>query len=175
MYLVLLFLYVSVVFFVEKIEVIKCLENPYSSSQIKGSCMILMIWFCSIHDNNFLWILSKILEGHVKSTMIPRRASWLKRLLTVDEAKEICRDRSIWCSVLSDYHARGNKAKRGVEFRHSIRNVFRIQRKVRNASVFMGKEGLNTSFPNFLCLPCSVQREAKKFKLFVRPPRPVPL
>ena len=48
----------------------------------------------------------KILEGrHVKSMRIPRRPC-MKRLLTVDEAKEVCRDRSVWRSVLSDYHAR---------------------------------------------------------------------
>ena len=30
----------------------------------------------------------------------------MKRLMTVDEAKEICRDRRVWRSVLSDYPAR---------------------------------------------------------------------
>ena len=50
--------------------------------------------------------VSKILvEGHVKSMRTPRRAC-MKRLMTVDEAKEICGDRSIWHSVLSDYPAR---------------------------------------------------------------------
>ena len=43
-------------------------------------------------------------EGHVKSTRTPRRAC-MKRLMTVDEAKEVCRGRSVW-SVLSDYPAR---------------------------------------------------------------------
>ena len=53
--------------------------------------------------------VSKILkEGHVKSTRTPRRAC-MKRLMTVDEAKEVCRHRSVWRSVLSDYPAR-NKA-----------------------------------------------------------------
>ena len=49
--------------------------------------------------------VSKILEeGHVKS-MRTRRA-YMKRLMTVDEAKEVCRDRSVWRSDLSDYPAR---------------------------------------------------------------------
>ena len=29
-----------------------------------------------------------------------------ERLMTVDEAKEVCRDRRVWRSVLSDYPAR---------------------------------------------------------------------
>ena len=50
--------------------------------------------------------VSKILEqGHVKNMRTPRRAC-MKRLMTVDEAKEVCRDRSVWRSVLSDYPAR---------------------------------------------------------------------
>ena len=50
--------------------------------------------------------VSKILEeGHVKSMRTLRRAC-RNRLRTVDEAKEICRDRSVWRSVLSDYPAR---------------------------------------------------------------------
>ena len=50
--------------------------------------------------------VSKILEeGHVKNIRAPRRAC-MKRLMTVDEAKEVCRDRSVWRSVLSDYTAR---------------------------------------------------------------------
>ena len=47
--------------------------------------------------------VSKILqEGHVKSMRIHRRTC-MKRLMTVDEAKEVCRDRSVWRSVFSDY------------------------------------------------------------------------
>ena len=50
--------------------------------------------------------VSKILEeGHLKSMRTPRRAC-MKRLMIVDEAKEVCRDRSVWRSVLSDYPAR---------------------------------------------------------------------
>ena len=50
--------------------------------------------------------VSKILEeGHVKSMRNPLRAC-MKRLMTVEEAKEVCRDRSVWCSILSDYSAR---------------------------------------------------------------------
>ena len=49
--------------------------------------------------------VSKILEGHVKSMRTPRRAC-MKRLMTVDEAKEVCTDRSVWRSVLSDYPER---------------------------------------------------------------------
>ena len=50
--------------------------------------------------------VSKILEeGHVKSMRTPQRAC-MKRLITVDEANEVCRDRSVWRSVLSDYPAR---------------------------------------------------------------------
>ena len=50
--------------------------------------------------------VSKILaEGHVKSMRNPRRAC-MKRWMTVDEAKEVCRDRSFWRSVLSDYPTR---------------------------------------------------------------------
>ena len=30
----------------------------------------------------------------------------LKRLMTMDEATEVCRDRSVWRSVLSDYPTR---------------------------------------------------------------------
>ena len=49
--------------------------------------------------------VSKILEeGHVKSMRTPRRAC-MRRLMTVDEAKEACKDRSVWRSVLSDYAA----------------------------------------------------------------------
>ena len=44
--------------------------------------------------------VSKILEeGHVKSMRRPQRAC-MKRLMTVYEAKEVCRDRSVWHSVL---------------------------------------------------------------------------
>ena len=50
--------------------------------------------------------VSKILEEcHVKSLRILRRAC-MKKLMTVDDAKEVCRDRSVWRSVLSDYPAR---------------------------------------------------------------------
>ena len=50
--------------------------------------------------------VSKILgEGHVKSMRTPRRAC-MKRLMTVDEAKEVRRHRSVWRYVLSDYPAR---------------------------------------------------------------------
>ena len=46
---------------------------------------------------------SKILEGgHVNSMRTPRGAR-MKSLMTVDEAKEVCRDRSVWRSVLPDY------------------------------------------------------------------------
>ena len=44
-------------------------------------------------------------EGHVKSMRTPRRAC-MKRLMTVNEAKEVCRDRSVWRSVLFDYPSR---------------------------------------------------------------------
>ena len=48
--------------------------------------------------------VSKVLEdGHVKSMRTPRSVC-MKRLMTVDEAKEVCRDRSVWRSVLSDYY-----------------------------------------------------------------------
>ena len=50
--------------------------------------------------------VSKVLEeGHVKSIRTPRRA-YMKRFMTVDEAKEVCRDYSVWRPVLSDYPAR---------------------------------------------------------------------
>ena len=50
--------------------------------------------------------VSKTLEeDHVKSTRTPRRAC-MKRLMTMDEEKEVCRDCSVWHSVLSDYPAR---------------------------------------------------------------------
>ena len=50
--------------------------------------------------------VSKILEeGHVKSMKHARRAC-MKWLMTVDEAKEVCRDHSVWRSVLSDFSAR---------------------------------------------------------------------
>ena len=50
--------------------------------------------------------VSKILEeGHVKSMKMPRRTC-MKRLMTVDEAKEVCGDRNVWRSVPSDYPAR---------------------------------------------------------------------
>ena len=48
--------------------------------------------------------VSKILEGHVKRIKALRR-SCMKRLMTVDKAKEVCRDRRVWRSVLSDYLA----------------------------------------------------------------------
>ena len=45
--------------------------------------------------------VSKILEeGHVKNMRTPRRIC-MKRLMTVDEAKEVFRDRSVWRPVLS--------------------------------------------------------------------------
>ena len=48
----------------------------------------------------------KILEkGHVKIMMTSRRAC-MKRLMKVVEAKEVCRDRSVWRSVLYDYPIR---------------------------------------------------------------------
>ena len=51
--------------------------------------------------------VSKILEeGHVKSMRTSRREGCIKKLITVDEAKEVCRDHSVWRSVLSDYPAR---------------------------------------------------------------------
>ena len=50
--------------------------------------------------------VSKILEeGHVKSTRTPRTAC-MKRLMTVDEVKEVYKDCSVWHSILSDYPAR---------------------------------------------------------------------
>ena len=43
--------------------------------------------------------VSKILEeGHVKSMRISRRAC-MKRLMTVDKAKEVCRDRSVLLGI----------------------------------------------------------------------------
>ena len=49
--------------------------------------------------------VSKILEeGDVTSMRTPGRAC-MKRLMKVDEAKEVCRDRSVRRSVLSDYPA----------------------------------------------------------------------
>ena len=39
-------------------------------------------------------VLKKLEEGHIKS--IRPRSSYMKRLMTVDEAKEVCRDRSVW-------------------------------------------------------------------------------
>ena len=49
--------------------------------------------------------VSRILkEGHIKSMR-----TCIKRLITLDEAKEECRDRSVWHSILSDYPPR-NKA-----------------------------------------------------------------
>ena len=48
--------------------------------------------------------VSKILEeGHVKSMRTLRRM--YEEVMTVYEAKEVCRDRSVWRSVLSDYPA----------------------------------------------------------------------
>ena len=45
-------------------------------------------------------LVSKLLEeSHVKSLRPPWRAC-MKRLMTVDEAKEICRDRSVWLRSL---------------------------------------------------------------------------
>ena len=50
--------------------------------------------------------VSKILEeGDVNSMRTPRRAC-MKRFMTVDEAKEVCRDRSVWRFVFYDYPAR---------------------------------------------------------------------
>ena len=50
--------------------------------------------------------VSKILEEvHVKSMRISRRAC-MKRLMTAAEAKEVCRDCSVWRFVPSDYPAR---------------------------------------------------------------------
>ena len=47
--------------------------------------------------------VSKMMEaGHVKSMRNLRRAC-MKWLMTLDEAKEVCRDRSIWHPVLSHY------------------------------------------------------------------------
>ena len=47
--------------------------------------------------------VSKTLEeGHVKSVSTPQKAC-KRRLMTVDEAKEVYRYRSAWRSVLSDY------------------------------------------------------------------------
>ena len=47
--------------------------------------------------------VSKILEeGHVKSMRTLRRAC-MKRFITVDEAKGVCRDHIVWRSVLSDH------------------------------------------------------------------------
>ena len=50
-------------------------------------------------------ILKTLEESHVKSMITPRRAC-MKTLMTVDEAKEVCRDRTVWHPVLSDYPAR---------------------------------------------------------------------
>ena len=50
--------------------------------------------------------VAKILEeGYVKS-MWTRRRACMKRLMAVDEGKEVCRDRSVWRFILSDYPAR---------------------------------------------------------------------
>ena len=45
-----------------------------------------------------------------------------------------------------------NESKRSVEFRYSTRNIFRIQRNVRNESVVMGTECHKTRFPILLCV-----------------------
>ena len=44
-------------------------------------------------------------EGHTKRMRTPRRAG-MKRLMTMDEAKEVCRNCSVWRSFLYDYPAR---------------------------------------------------------------------
>ena len=44
-------------------------------------------------------------DQHVKSMEDPRK-SCMKRFMTVDEAKKVCGDHSVWRSVLSDYFAR---------------------------------------------------------------------
>ena len=50
--------------------------------------------------------VSKILEeSYVKIIMTPIREC-IKRLMTVDKAKEVSRDHSIWRSILSDYPTR---------------------------------------------------------------------
>ncbi|CAK1601092.1 unnamed protein product [Parnassius mnemosyne] len=50
--------------------------------------------------------VSKLLEeGRVKSTRIPRRAC-MKKIMNLKEAKEVCKDRDTWRSVLSGYPVR---------------------------------------------------------------------
>ena len=56
----------------------------------------------------------------------------------------------------------GNGVKRGVEFRHSIRNVSIIRRKVENESALMGTESPYTRSPLPNPAMCGTQREAKK-------------
>ena len=50
--------------------------------------------------------VSKTLEEDDVKSMKTLRGACIKRLMTVGEAKEVCRDRSVWRSVLSDYPAR---------------------------------------------------------------------
>ncbi|CAK1595006.1 unnamed protein product [Parnassius mnemosyne] len=50
--------------------------------------------------------VSKLLEeGRVKSTRILRRAC-MKKIMNLKEAKEVCKDRDTWRSVLSGYPVR---------------------------------------------------------------------
>lgn len=49
-------------------------------------------------------VLKILEEGHVKSSRTPREIC-MKTLMSMNEAKEVYRDGSVWRSVLSDYPA----------------------------------------------------------------------
>ena len=53
-----------------------------------------------------------------------------------------------------------NETKRGVKFRRSTLNVFRIRRKLGKGSVLMGTECFNARFPGSICLHCYVRDTA---------------
>ena len=74
--------------------------------QISDEGMAKKIYEGEVSGKGRRQLISRILEeGHIKSKRTPRRAC-MKRLIKVDEKKEICRNRSVWHSVLSDYPAK---------------------------------------------------------------------
>ena len=68
----------------------------------------VLSWFGHVERMSAEKMAKKIYDGKVSGKRDRRRprSTCMKRLMTMDEAKEVCRDRGVWHSVLADYSAR---------------------------------------------------------------------
>ena len=92
-------------------------------------------------DNVFLVTLQGENELHIRTFITGTYLHVLKRHKAKVRNKPIC--------IVVKIFKKIRKAKRGVDFRHSTRNRWKVDR-----SVLMGTEYLITLFRDCLCLPC---------------------